>query len=271
MKFMVLGHAHRFSFRSTISFPLNDAGWWECIRVGVSKKLLPCQNKLNEITRPSFETKEFSNTRVLSPPNEKALHRWSISVFIQQTGTEQLHWIHTGTLGAVIIMMPRNKYDKLYKNIHLDDQLWQSRRKRDIRSRRMGKWKVHSYTLCVLTVLGLCPDCINNFKSIKNSLFWECTVKKRPVISPCGDSLYTSEVINFCRNPVINMQTALLIYLFTFLSVKCYIYNDDRTLDSPDGHMTVCCVTDCFIILKNSVTFLDFGWNVDAKAKKWLA
>lgn len=33
-----------------------------------------------------------------------------------------LHWIHTVT-DAIVIMMPRNKYDKLYKNIHLDDQL----------------------------------------------------------------------------------------------------------------------------------------------------
>ncbi len=48
-------------------------------------------------------------------------------------GTDLLHWINTATLGAVIIMMLRNKYDKLYKNIHPDDQLRQRERKRDER------------------------------------------------------------------------------------------------------------------------------------------
>lgn len=46
-------------------------------------------------------------------------------ILLQETGTYLLHLIISLTLGAVIIMMLCNKYDILYRNIHLVDQLRQ--------------------------------------------------------------------------------------------------------------------------------------------------
>lgn len=80
-----------------------------------------------ENKRSSFKTKEFPFTAssVPSPPRGKRKSVSDLGLFpLQQTGTEQFHAINTVSLGAVvIIMMLRNKYDKLYKNIHLDNQL----------------------------------------------------------------------------------------------------------------------------------------------------
>lgn len=56
------------------------------------------------------------------------------------------------TLGAVIIMMLRNKYDKLYKNIHLDDQLRLREGKRDEREEDVKPERRVLQLSCVLRV-----------------------------------------------------------------------------------------------------------------------
>lgn len=77
--------------------------------------------------KTQIEKKKNYNNFPLRQDQSRHLHDESISdpflPYYSKTGTNLLHWINTVTLGAVIIILLRNKYDKLYKNIHLDNQL----------------------------------------------------------------------------------------------------------------------------------------------------
>lgn len=53
------------------------------------------------------------------------------------------------TLGAVIIMMLHNKYNKLYKNIHLDDQLRQKEGETD-KSEEDNREKIVAVGVCFM-------------------------------------------------------------------------------------------------------------------------
>lgn len=80
-----------------------------------------------------------------------SLKKTTISViyfYIITVNGDLLHWINTVTLGAVIIMMLHNKYEKLYKNIHLDDQLRQRERRRDECNRDVETEKTVTVAAC---------------------------------------------------------------------------------------------------------------------------
>lgn len=84
-------------------------------------------------------------------------------------GTNLLHWINILTLGAVVIMMLRNKYDKLYKNIHRDDQLRQRERKRD---ERWEDEKTERKLLQLVFVIFSGRGCVHMCTGVRNYLLF---------------------------------------------------------------------------------------------------